>query len=62
MEDSRKGKKSGKKELQRLSHMWVGVNGKETIVYNTKEGKKEGGTEKKTKEKREKEKEKKEKT
>ena len=39
-----------------------GGNGKETIVYNTKEGKKEGGTKKKTKEKREKEKEKREKT
>ena len=47
MEDSRKGKKSGKKELQRLTHMWVGENGKETIVYNTKERKKEGGDRKK---------------
>ena len=42
MEDSRKGKESGKKELQCLAHTWVGENGKETIVYNTKEGKKEG--------------------
>ena len=47
MEDSRKGKKSGKKELQRLTHMWVGENGKETIVYNTKKGKEKGRRKKK---------------
>ena len=35
-----------------------GGNGKKTIVYNTKEEKKEGRQRKKTKEKREKEKEK----
>ena len=47
MEDSRKGKKSGKKELQRLTHTWVEETVKETIVYNTKEEKREGGIEKK---------------
>ena len=36
-----------------------GGNGKKAIVYNTKEGKKEGHTEKRLRKKREKEKEKK---
>ena len=35
-----------------------GGNGKKAIVYNTKEGKKKGDTEKRLKKKREKEKEK----
>ena len=58
MEDSRKGKRSGKKGLSTLDpHVYEG-NGKKAMVYNTK--KKEGkGEEEKG---REKEKEKKEKT
>ena len=39
MEDSRKGKKSGKKGLQRLTYTWVEETVKKTIVYNTNKGK-----------------------
>ena len=57
MEDSRKGKRSGKKGLPTLDPHVDGGNGKKAIVYNTKEGKKEGHTEKRLRKKREKEKE-----
>ena len=40
MEDSRKGKRSGKKGLPTLDPHVDGGNGKKAIVYNTKEGKK----------------------
>ena len=60
MEDSRKGKRSGKKKGPPTPDLHVdGGNGKKAIVYNTKEGKKEGHTEKRLRKKREKEKEKK---
>ena len=62
MEDSRKGKRSGKKGLPTPDPHVDGGNGKKVIVYNTKEEKKEGKKrkkeKKKTKGKREKEKEK----
>ena len=58
MEDSRKGKRSGKKGLPTLDPHVDGGNGKKGIVYNTKGGKK-WGDRKKTTKKREKEKEKK---
>ena len=44
MEDSRKGKRSGKKGLSTPDPHVDGGNGKKAIVYNTKEGKKEGDT------------------
>ena len=44
MEDSRKGKRSGKKGLSTPDPYVDGGNGKKVIVYNTKEGKKEGDT------------------
>ena len=44
MEDSRKGKRSGKKGLSTPDPHVDGGNGKKVIVYNTKEGKKEGDT------------------
>ena len=56
MEDSRKGKRGGKKGLSTPDPHVDGGNGKKAIVYNTKEGKKGRDTEKKTKKKREKEK------
>ena len=40
MEDSRKGKRSGKKGLPTLDPHVDGGNGKKVIVYNTKGGKK----------------------
>ena len=51
MEDSRKGKRSGKKGLSTPDPHVDGGKSKKVIVYNTKEGKKEEGTEKKTKKK-----------
>ena len=39
MEDSRKGKRSGKKGLPTLDPYVDGGNGKKAIVYNTKGGK-----------------------
>ena len=53
MEDSRKGKKSEKKRLSTPDPHVDGGNGKKAIVYNTKEGKKKGDTEKRLKRKRE---------
>ena len=47
MEDSRKGKRSGKKGLPTLDPHVDGGNGKKAIVYNTKKGKKGGETEEK---------------
>ena len=44
MEDSRKGKRSRKKELPTPDPHVDGGNGKKAIVYNTKKGKKEGET------------------
>ena len=58
MEDSRKGKRSGKKGLSTPDPHVDGGNGKKAMVYNTKRKKKE----KDGKKEREKEKEKKEKT
>ena len=58
MEDSRKGKRSGKKGLSTPDPHMYGGNGKKAMVYNTKRKKNEGHEEKE----REKEKEKKEKT
>ena len=51
MEDSRKGKRSGKKGLPTPDPHVDGGNGKKIIVYNTKKGKKGGDTRKKTKKK-----------
>ena len=52
MEDSRKGKRSGKKGLPTPDPHVDGENGKKAIVYNTKKGKELGGDrEKRTKEK-----------
>ena len=47
MEYSRKGKRSGKKGLSMPDSHVDGGNGKKAIIYNTKEEKKEGDTEKK---------------
>ena len=48
MEDSRKGKRSGKKKGPPTPDPHVdGGNGKKAIVYNTKKGKKGGETEEK---------------
>ena len=58
MEDSRKGKRSGKKGLSMPDPHVEGGNGKKAMVYNTKREKKEEDEEKE----REKEKKKKEKT
>ena len=58
MRDSRKDKRHGEKGLSSPNPNVDGGNGKKDIVYNTKEGKKKGGQQKKTKGKREKEKEK----
>ena len=58
MEDSRKGKRSGKKGLSTPDDV-DGGNGKKAIVYNTKEGKKERDTEKRLRKKERKKKEKK---
>ena len=43
MEDSRKGKRSGKKGLPTLDPHLDGGNGKKAMVYNTKREKKERG-------------------
>ena len=43
MEDSRKGKRSGKKGLSTPDPHVDGGNGKKAMVYNTKREKKEGG-------------------
>ena len=59
MEDSRKGKKSGKKGLSTPDPHVDGGNGKKAIVNNTKEGKKERDTEKRLRKKERKKKEKK---
>ena len=54
MEDSRKGKRGGKKGLPTPDPPVDGENGKKAIVYNTKE-KKKGGRKSKEKEKEKKE-------
>ena len=46
MEDSRKGKTDGEKELSTPNPHVDGGKGKRAIVYNTKEGKKERGEKK----------------
>ena len=46
MEDSKKGKRGGKKGLSTPDPHVDEGNGKKTTVYNTKEGKKEGGQKK----------------
>ena len=54
MKDSRKGKGDGEKELSTPNPHVDGGKSERAIVYNTKEGKKEGGEKKKIrKEKRE---------
>ena len=45
MEDSRKGKRDGEKELSTPNPRVDGGEGKRAIVYNTKEGEEEGGRE-----------------
>ena len=60
MEDSRKGKRSGKKGLPTPDPHVDGENGKKAIVYNTKKGKEGGGRKKGGRKRKEKEKEKKE--
>ena len=47
MEDSRKGKTDGEKELSTPNLHVDGGKGKKAIVYNTKEKKNEGGGNKK---------------
>ena len=59
MEDSRKGKRSGKKGLPTLDPHVDGGNSKKAIVYNTKGGKKWKKQKKGLRKKKEKEKEKK---
>ena len=58
MEDSRKGKRSGKKGLPTPDPHVDGENGKKAIVYNTKKGKK-GGTQKEKEKRKTKKKERK---
>ena len=53
MKDSRKGKTDGEKELSTPNPHVDGGKGEKAIVYNTNEGKKEGGEEKGRKRKRE---------
>ena len=56
MEDSRKGKTDGEKEVSTPNPHVDGGKGEKAIVYNTKEGKKERGKKKdKKKKKREQE-------
>ena len=45
MEDSRKGKRDGEKELSTPNPHVDGEKGKKAIVYNTKEGERKGGSE-----------------
>ena len=45
MEDSRKGKRDGEKELLTPNPHVDGEKGKKVIVYNTKEGERKGGLE-----------------
>ena len=45
MEDSRKGKRNGEKELSTPNPHVNGEKGKKAIVYNTKEGERKGGPE-----------------
>ena len=45
MEDSRKGKRDGEKELSTPNPHVNGEKGKKAIVYNTKEGERKGGPE-----------------
>ena len=42
MEDSRKGKRDGEKELSTPNPYVDGEKGKKAIVYNTKEGERKG--------------------
>ena len=60
MEDSRKGKRSGKKGFPTPDPHVDGGNGKKAIVYNTKKGKNWETQKKRLRKKKEKEKEKKE--
>ena len=57
MEDSRKGKTDGEKELSTPNPHVDGGKGKRAIVYNTKEGKKGRGERKKDKKKKKREQE-----
>ena len=52
MEDSRKGKTDGEKELSTPNPHMDGGKGKKAIVYNTKEEKKKGGKKEEEKTKR----------
>ena len=55
MEDSRKGKTDGEKELSTPNSHVDGGKGKKVIVYNTKEEKKEKKKEKRKKKRKQKE-------
>ena len=52
MEDSRKGKTDGEKELSTPNPHVDGGKGKKAIVYNTKEEKRKGGQKEKKKKKK----------
>ena len=52
MEDSRKGKADGEKELSTPNPHVDGGKGKKVIVYNTKEEKRKGGQKEKKKKKK----------
>ena len=52
MEDSRKGKTDGEKELSMPNPHVDGGKGKKAIVYNTKEEKRKGGQKEKKKKKK----------
>ena len=56
MKDSRKGKGDGEKELSMPNPHMDGGKSERAIVYNTKEGKKEGEREKKIRKKKKKKK------
>ena len=52
MEDSRKGKTDGEKELSTPNPHMDGGKGQKAIVYNTKEEKRKGGQKEKKKKKK----------
>ena len=58
MEDSRKGKRGGKKGLPTPDPYVDGENGKKVIVYNTKKGKEQGEKKRRQEKERERKREK----
>ena len=58
MEDSRKGKRGGKKRLPTPDPHVDGENGKKVIVYNTKKGKEQGEKKRRQEKERERKREK----